>query len=216
MKGKWVFLTGIVLFFCTAAARSQTDWQLKQDKEGIKVYTRLMDNSPLKAVKTVCTINASLSVLTAVLLDIKNTTDWVYATKKITVLKQISLTELFYYSEINIPWPVNNRDFIVLLSVTQDPKTKVVSVIGYNKPDYIPPYKNIVRIQRSFSKWLITPLQNGLVKIEYILEADPGGSVPAWLINLFATKGPFETFKQLREQVKKPAYHHASLSFIKD
>ena len=77
-------------------------------------------------------------------------------------------------------------------------------------------HKDIVRIQESYSKWVITPLQNGQVKIEYELRVDPGGKVPVWLINMFATKGPFETFKKLREQVKKPFYSHISLPFIKD
>ncbi|MEP6727272.1 MAG: START domain-containing protein [Bacteroidota bacterium] len=215
MNGKWL-LAGVVLLIGSVRANAQTDWELKLDKEGINVFTKKMDNSPLKAVKTVCIINTSLTILTAVLLDINSTPDWVYATKKISLLKQVSGSELVYYSEIEIPWPVSNRDFIVLLAVTQDPKTKAVTVVGYNKPDYLPANKNIVRIQHSYSKWLITPLQNGQVKIEYILEVNPGGNVPAWLINLFAAKGPYETFIKLREQVKKPVYHHVKLPFIKD
>jgi START domain len=216
MNVKGFSLAGCILFFFILSSAAQTDWQLRQDKEGIKVYTKKMDNSPVKAVKTVCTINASLTRLTAVLLDIKSTTDWVYATKSITLLKQVSPAELFYYSELEIPWPADNRDFIVLLTVSQDQKTKVITVIGQNNPNYLPSYKNIVRVQHSYSKWIITPLQNGQVKIEYELQANPGGNVPAWLINMFVTKGPFETFKKLREQVKKPAYNYVSLPFIKD
>jgi len=216
MNRKRAFFTACILLLFTAYAAAQTEWELKEDKEGIRVYTKKVDNSPLKAVKTVCTVNTSLSTLTAVLLDINSSADWVYETKRITLLKQISPAELIYYSEINIPWPVLNRDFIVLLKVTQDEKTKAVTVMGYNKPDYLPENKNIVRIQQSYSKWLITPLQNGQVKIEYVLQVDPAGSVPAWMINLFATKGPFETFRKLREQVKKPVYSHSSFSFIKE
>jgi hypothetical protein len=216
MNTRRLFITGSLLFFICVSAYAQTDWELKVDKEDIKVFMKKLDGSSFKAVKTVCTVNTSLNVLTAVLLDVGNAVDWVYSTKKIKLLKQISPSELIYYSEINIPWPVTNRDFIVLLAVTQDPKTQAVSVIGYNKPDYIPAYKNIVRIPRSNSKWLITPLSNNQVKIEYTLEVDPGGSVPAWLINLFATKGPFETFKRLREEIKKPVYGKANLSFVKD
>ncbi|HMC84782.1 MAG TPA: START domain-containing protein [Chitinophagaceae bacterium] len=216
MKWSRLIIAAYLLLFLSSIAIAQTDWQLKVDKEGIKVYTKQMENSPLKAVKTVCTINTSLTILTALLLDINNTPEWVYATKKISLLKQVSLSDLIYYSEIEIPWPVSNRDFIVLLKVTQDQKTKVVSVIGDNKPDYLPAVKNVVRIKRSYSKWLISPLPNGQVKIEYILEVDPGGAIPAWLINMFATKGPYETFKKLREEVKKPAYIQASLAFIKD
>ena len=214
--GKTLFFILAGLLFIVLMAAAQPDWKLKQDKENIKVYTKNITNSPLKAIKIVGNINASLSALTAVLLDINSTKEWVYATKSIAVLKTISSSELIYYSELEIPWPVSNRDFIVLLKVTQDEKTKTVSVDGFNKPAYLPPNKNVVRIQQSYSKWVITPIPKGQLKIEYVLQVDPGGSVPAWLINLFATKGPFETFKKLREQVRKPVYANAKLEFIKE
>jgi hypothetical protein len=37
----------------------------------------------------------------------------------------------------------------------------------------------------------------------YTFETDPGGNVPAWLVNSFADKGPFESFKKLGELLKK-------------
>ncbi len=216
MNWKCFLLTGNIFFLLSAIAFSQNEWALKLDKEGIRVFTKDLNNSPFKAVKTVCTIDASLTKLTAVLLDINRSTDWVYATKFCTVLKQPSPSELFYYSEVTIPWPVNNRDFIVRLKVSQDEKTKVVTIEGENKPGLLPEKKNVVRIQQCYSKWIIAPQPNGQVKIEYVLQVDPGGMVPAWLINLFATRGPFESFKNLRLQVKKPAYSRVILPFIKD
>jgi hypothetical protein len=200
----------------TSTSFAQDNWQLKQDKEGIKVYTKNMDNSAFKAIKTVCTIDATPSVLTAVLLDINNSAEWVYATKRAVLLKQPAPDELYYYSEIAVPWPVSNRDFIVRLKVTQDERTRAVTVVADNQPRYLPENKNIVRVPQSSSKWLIEPLPGNQVKIEYVLQVDPGGTVPAWLINLFATKGPFESFKSLREQVKKPVYKQVKFAFIKN
>jgi len=210
------FLIIWIAFFFPPNVFAQDDWILKMDKEGIKVYTKNLDNSPYKAVKTVCTVDATLSRLTAVLMDIKGSKDWVYATKTCTLLNQPSPTELFYYSEVDIPWPVNNRDFIVRLKVTQDENNKAVTIEGENKPTYLPANTDIVRIPQSYSKWLITPMQNGKVQIEYVLQVNPGGTVPAWLINMFATRGPFESFQNLRKQVKKPDYAKVNLPFIKD
>ena len=158
MTWKYFLTTCSILFLLSTDSFSQSDWALKQDKEGIKVYTKNLENSPYKAVKTVCTIDASLTRLTAVLLDINSSTDWVYATKSCTVLKQTSPSELFYYSEVTVPWPVNNRDFIVRLKVSQDAKTKVVTVDGENKPALLPEKKNIVRIQQCSSKCFINRL----------------------------------------------------------
>lgn len=216
MQIKKFRLIFLMLFSFSSLTNAQDDWVLKSNRDGIKVYTKNLDNSPFKAIRTICTIDASLSRLTAVLLDINSTADWVYGTKSCTLLKQVSSSELFYYSEIEIPWPVSNRDFIVKLKVTQDPQTKIVTVDGDNMPNMLPENKNIVRIQKSFSRWLITPVSSNKVQVEYILQVDPGGSVPAWLINLFATNGPFESFKKLREQVKKPLYDAIRLPFIKD
>ena len=211
-----LFILYAFLAFTNINVYSQKNWELKVDKEGIKVYTKSGEHSSFKSVKTVCTIDASLSRLTAVLLDIDRTVDWVYATKKCSVLKQVSQSESIYYSEIDAPWPVSNRDFIVRLWAVQDEKTKAVSVLAENKPSYLPEHDDIVRIKQSYSKWVIEPLKGGKVKVEYTLQVDPGGNIPAWLINLFATKGPYESFKKLRLQVKKDIYNNVSLPFIKD
>ena len=216
MNFKSVFLTGVLLFFFSAFSFSQADWTLKLNKDGIKVYTKNLDNSPFKAIKTICTLQTTLSRLAVVLLDIKGGVDWVYATKKCDVLKQISPLEYIYYSEIEVPWPASNRDFIVRVKLTQDEKTKAITVDGENKPGYLPENKNIVRIQRSDAKWFIVPLPNGQVRVEYILQVDPGGNVPSWLINMFATRGPYESFRNLREQVKKATYNNMNLPAIKN
>ena len=210
------YFLSCILLFLSVHSFSQKNWELKVDKEGIKVYTKSSANSSFKSVKTVCTVDATLSRLTAVLLDIDRTVDWVYSTKKCSLLKQVSQSELIYYSEIGAPWPVSNRDFIVRLWAVQDEKTKAVSVLAENKPAYLPEYDDKVRIKQSHSKWILEPLPNGKVKIEYTLQVDPGGNIPAWLLNLFATKGPYESFKKLRLQVKKDIYNNVSLPFIKD
>ncbi len=206
----------LFLTLCSFSAIAQSDWKLHSSKDGIQVYTKNVPKSPFKALKTVCNIETSLSRLTAVLLDVKNTKDWVYATRVCSLLKQTSPSELFYYSEVSLPWPASNRDFIIRIAVSQDPKTKALTVIAENKPDYVPGKKGIVRIQQSEAHWLITPLANGFVKVEYTMAVDPGGLLPAWLVNMFVSKGPYQTFVKLREQVKKPMYNNIRLGFIKD
>jgi len=32
---------------------------------------------------------------------------------------------------------------------------------------------------------------------------DPSGSIPAWIVNAFAVKGPFETFSKLGDFLKQ-------------
>lgn len=198
--------------FCSA----QEEWALKVNKDSIKVFTKTVSESKIKAVKVECILPSTLTQITAAILDIKTCDQWVYNTKSCVIIKQTSPSELYYYSEVNVPWPVSNRDFIAHIIVKQDPKTKAVTVDGLNEPDMVTVKQNIVRVRHSLAKWVITPASKGFIKVEYVLSVDPGGSIPVWLINMFATKGPFETFKRLKNHLKQPQYVTAHYPFIVD
>lgn len=212
-----VFLSLLLgtLFFTTGIL-AQTGWKLKTDKDGVQVYLQTGGTASFKPVKTVTVVSASLTKVAAVLLDVMRTPEWVYGTKLCSILKQESPASLYYYAEISMPWPVKNRDFIIKISMSQHEQTKVITVLAENKPDYLPVKSNLVRIQHSAGRWTITPLPDGKVKIEYVLEVDPGGILPASIVNMFSFDGPFRSFKHLQERVNLPAYTNAKFAFIKD
>jgi hypothetical protein len=195
---------------------AQSDWKLSTNKEGIKIYTSIVPNSKVKAVKVECSFKATTSQLVAVLLDVKACPEWVYHTKSCTLVKQVSPSELYYYSEVSLPWPAENRDFVAHLTVTQNPETKVVIVDGPAVEGFVPVKEDIVRVDHSKGKWIITPLGKDQIKVEYSLHVDPGGALPVWLVNMFATDGPMQIFRNLKLQLQKPAYKNIKLSFIEN
>ena len=207
--GHLLMISCLLLSFSAAGQA----WELKTEEEGIKVYTRPVENSAIKAIKVECTVEASLSQLMAVLLDIPASDEWVYSTKFCRVQKMLSPNELIYHSEIEVPWPVSNRDFVVRIKLEQDSLTKTLTVSGENLPQYLDEQEGVVRIMHTVSHWAATPRDTS-VDIVFTLHVDPGGLIPAWLINLFATRGPLETFRNLRSQVKKAEYQDARFPFI--
>lgn len=211
-----IIVYAVLLLTCLQKANAQQSWQLSTETAGIKVFNTPVPDSRVKALKVECEFNATLSQLVAVLLDVKTCTQWVYHTRLCELLKQVSPSELYYYSEISIPWPAENRDFVAHLVVKQDPETKVVYVDGPAVPGFVPLKKGIVRIDHSIGKWVLTPTVNNHVKVVYTLQVDPAGAIPAWLINMFAAEGPIQSFKGLKLQLQKPAYRHAALPFIRD
>lgn len=206
----------VIVIFISFSAIAQEDWKLKSEKDNIKIYSKSLPESKIKSLKVVCPINARLTQLAAVLLDIKATAEWVYKTKSAIVQKQLSPTEIIYYSEIDMPWPLSNRDFIVRIKVSQDPVSKIITVDTENLPNYLPVKEDIVRVVRSEAKWVFKPMGKNQVLIEYTLVVDPAGSIPTWLVNMFSTKGPLECFQKLKEQINKPAYARVRLPFITD
>ncbi len=206
----------LVLSSAFFQVKGQAKWVLKTDKDGIQLYYRSVSASPFKALKTVCTLQTSLSSVAAVLLDVLRTSEWVYGTSSCSILKQESPSVVYYYAEMGMPWPVTNRDFIIKISMVQDPVSKVITVLAENQPDFIPEKKKLVRIRSSSGKWRIEPLSNGRVRVEYQLYVEPGGSVPSSLMNMFSGKGPVESFNNLRERVVMKEYAKAVIPFIQN
>lgn len=211
-----LFLCFILSFTGLNLASAQEKWALSVNKEGIQVYTRPIENSKIKAIKVVTSVPASSSQLLAAILDIQTCGDWVYHSKENVMIKQISPLDLIYYSLVDVPWPAEDRDYVVHIQAEQDPQTKVITVNSPCIPGYVDEKKNIVRISHSVGKWTITPVSKNQVRAEYVLEVDPMGNIPAWLINLFATKGPLETFRNLKVHVQKEAYKRARFKLISD
>src|ERR1700754_5364044 len=167
MMTRTIFFTFILLGLFPLSGRSQDDWKLKTDKDGINIFTRTFPDSKFKAIKVEVELDATLSQMVAVVLGVNTGAQWVYSTKSSVLLKQVSPSELYYYSEVSIPWPAANRDFIAELRAVQDSHSRVVTIYGPIFPDYLPVKKDIVRVRRSEGKRIISPLGKEKIKVEY-------------------------------------------------
>jgi hypothetical protein len=212
---KRFFSFGLLLFafvFCSA----QDDWKLKSDKDGIKSYSRRSADSKLNSIKVESDFLASSSRFVSVILDVASYDDWIYGSKSTHLVKQVSATELYYYSEVKFPWPAVNRDFVSHITVNQDAHSKIITINATNVSGWEPLKENIVRIERSVAKWIIKPKGKEEVSVIYELQADPGGDLPIWLINGFSSTGIIATFKNLRTWLTKKEPVVNAASFIKD
>jgi START domain len=209
-------IIAFLLVFKAHPLLGQNEWKLKTEKEGIKVYAEVVPDSKIKAVKAIGEYNATASELVALLMDIKTSPDWVYHVKSCKMINQVSPSELYYYLEISVPWPASNRDLVVHLKVSQDPDTKIITIDAPAVPGLVPVKKGIVRVDESTGKWTITPLGTDQIRVEYVVHVNPGGSVPSWVVNLFATEGPFEIFRNIRLQLQKSVYKNTNLSYLKN
>lgn len=203
---------------CLAAyfhAGAVTEWKLKKEAGDLRIYTAAIENSDYKAVRVSCIVKGKFSQVIAVLFDIDRQKEWVFNDKYSKLLKRVQSNELIYYSEVSVPWPATNRDFIAHLKVTQS-SANTVTIASHAEPSFIPEKNGIVRVKASSAQWTMTAIGNGQIKIDYVVQFDPAGSVPAWLTNMFVTKGPYETFSQLQSRMNMPAYQNVHFDFIKD
>jgi len=208
-------LISICIFF-QPPEKSQEHWTLKKDKNGIKVFARKNKGFKFNELKVEALLEGKISQLAAVIFDIKNQKNWVYKTAKSDLLQTVTATDIFYYTEIEVPWPLNNRDMAVHMTVQQNSQTKVMTIVAKNVDDYLPAKKDKVRIKYSNAVWIATPVSNSQYKVEYRIQFDPGEDVPAWILNMFSTAGPYESFINLKQKLKEPQYAQIKFPSIID
>jgi len=194
-----------LIFFVSAISKApgQYNWKLSKEKDGIKVYLAENPKSKFKNIKVECTLQGTFDKLIAILTDIEHLKDWVYNTKISYLVKKISPYDLYYYTETHIPWPMSNRDVVVHLKIMKDSLQRFIRITSISENRFIPEKEDKVRIVYSHVNWYVTMPTVKTISVIYTFEADPGGSLPAWVVNSFADKGPYESFKKLSEILKR-------------
>lgn len=193
------------VLFCMGFLPSigQTNCILKVEKDSVKVWVCRLNNSKYKAVKSLFILPGSLSEITAMVLDVDGHGEWNYKTVSSRILKKISDREIIYYTEIAAPILTSNRDFVIRMTVDQNPVTQDVIIDLVSIPDYIPPKQNVIRVPFSKARWTIKSLSVSILQLDYYIEIDLGGSVPAWIVNMVAPQAPVETFRRMRSTIGK-------------
>jgi hypothetical protein len=202
---KFAFLKTFFFLFCSAfcsASFAQYNWKLSKDKDGIRVYESDVPKSNFKSIKVECTLEGSYEKLMAVLSDFGHQKDWVYNNKTSYLLKRVNPYEYYYYAETYLPWPMSNRDAAIHLKMTRDSLNRFLKITAVSVPDFVPQKSGKIRVPRTDISWYVTMPTERTISIVYIFDAEPGGTLPAWLVNMFADKGPYQSFKKLSEILK--------------
>jgi hypothetical protein len=211
-----LFLISTLLLSATSFCFSQNNWQKQKEDEGIIIYTQEIPNSNFKAFKGEGEIDASLTNIVAVFLDMKSFIDWSPGAIEAKTLQKVAPNERINYIVTDAPWPVTDRDGVYQFSITQNPTDQSVLVQVTAKEGHYPIQKKRIRITQSTGYWKLIPISKNKTKVIYENHADPAGSLPAWLVNSSTVSLPFNTIKNLRKQAKKEQYQNRQFTFVKD
>ena len=206
----------LLLVSTTFSYTQDNNWVLKNETDDIKIFYRKAPESKVNEVKVETEIKSNLSTVIAVLRDIQAYPDWIYNCVLAERLPQATPEVNYYYSEINFPWLLSNRDFIARSQLTQDPATKIIEIQVEGISDMLPEKKKKVRIPEMKINWKISPLDEDRVHISYHLHSDPGGSIPAWLINMFIDQGPRHTLQDLHKMLERGKYQEVKFADIQE
>lgn len=177
---------------------AQDGWSLAKDAEGIKVYVRNVEGSPLREFRGEVQIKATPEDVVKVLRDADAYRQWMPGVATSELLKATD-TEQFHYLDNKAPWPVSNRDGVYHFTYAKA-GDGAVTVRVEAVPDYLPLREGKVRIPQAKGQWKLVPDADG-VKVTYQMHASPGGAIPDWLANQTVVDTPYGTLKALRSRL---------------
>ncbi len=207
-----------LLFTCITTsflfAQNTDGWVFKNEKEGVKVYYR--KTSDVYELKLITSLKVSLSGLVTLLSEVDNYPKWGYKVSESRELKKVSDWETYYYSKLDFPWPLDDRDIVVRSRIDQDPITRRITASSVAVSDYLPVNKGVVRMDNAHTTWTLLPGPGGWTYVEYYIYSNPGGSLPDWLVNMALDVGPRETIKNIRSFVQQEKYQRVKLAHLRE
>ena len=111
-------LSILLLFLLIVPVFSQEKWKLEKDKDGIKVWTRKVENTKLKESKVSAVINAPIEKVVDFLRDYKNYEKISYKVDdgSVRLLKKVSNNEFYVYITASAPL-IKRRDLITHFNI---------------------------------------------------------------------------------------------------
>jgi len=197
-------LFGVAIFNSVFLLQRESEWELRKERDDIRIYTRKVEGYKIQEVKGVTEIEASPERILKVLRDVKGYPEWIHSCTVAEVLEISGDNEIIYYTVIKVPWPVTDRDMVQKMEIEDLQGSYQTHTLSL--PEFIPEKKGLVRMPASNGGWKLVGRVNGTTLVEMQFLNDPGGSIPGWLVNMLLTESPFQTMSGLKDQVKKDKY----------
>ncbi|MCA0933342.1 hypothetical protein LCM02_12840 [Lutimonas saemankumensis] len=208
----------ITLFLCLLifdVSNGQENWDLVKDKKEIQVYTRTNTISSFKEFKAVTEIKATVNDFLAVIYDIEGLPDWGYNIKESRLLDRPDEYIQTYYAVAKAPWPYKNRDGVYKNIISWDPKKKEL-LVKIEMPEGVMSLNDSYVRMDGYGYWKIREQNDNLIQVTFQMQVDPGGSIKAWMANMFVSDSPFFTLQGLREAITLEKYQDKDFEILKN
>ena len=198
--GFYVIPLGVVVLLLQVPASYglSDDWRLEKVDHGVKVYSRAVSHSPIRAVKGEVIINTDIESAVDFLANVELRPSWDEMCVEAYLVASPAADVEQIYVHHDLPWPVKDRDMIMEVKWHRDTDTGVATMHGKAIASGVPEYGDRVRVRDSVNSWVITPLAQGGISLEAEMHADPAGPIPAWLLNWLSVEAPITTLQKIK------------------
>ena len=202
------FLPYMVVFFSifvlssTPLVAEEEEWRFVYGTEDIKVHKRVKSGSSFLEFKAIGDLRGEITEYINVLLDTDKMPDWAPQCFEAKNVEIINENENIIYAACNGIWPVSDRDYIAKRTVISDPEMTTVRInIDLTENSNVPISNNRIHIPHLQCYWILKKIDSAYTHVELHAFVDPGGWLPAWLVNWGYRWIPFRFLKNLETEV---------------
>jgi len=216
-----IFLLYLILPIFNSQAQeiaNKASWILWKENAHSQVHYRKTNHQNLIEIKSTSQVNSSLSAFLIFLQDPKNTPQWLDNVKQCEVLQTIDNYNHIFKTEFKGFWPIKSREMIVHSRYWQNKDLslgiEIKDIVEENNGST--DKSKSIKIKVLSAHWLITPISDNRISIEYAFIVDVRGSIPQWLVNNMMLKSIWKTLANIQQQLPLDKWQQQSLPFIKE
>lgn len=200
----WPLLIGL---FLPGRAWAQ-NWEELFEEKGITVWQREVKGTSFVEFRGRGEIAASIRDLAAIIRDNNKKTEWMHQCAEDFAIQYKAPLQIVTYNRTASPvFFISDRDVVLDVRAELKPAERSILIAFKNvQHAKMPDRDGVVRMPRLVGHWLLEALGPTSTRLTYQVAADPGGALPAWLVNMVSKNIPFHTIDNLRRQVGKPGY----------
>ncbi|MCP4251851.1 MAG: hypothetical protein GY775_00325 [Candidatus Scalindua sp.] len=210
-----VFLLVAVSAYNPLAAEEE-EWHLAYKTNGIDVYRRVTGSSKFLEFKATGNLRGVMSEYVSAILDTDKHPDWAPRCLEARNIEKINDQEFIIYVVYAGVWPTADRDYAARMSIVSEPDrpTVCIHVERVELPGALSVATERIHIPYLKSCWIFEQISQDFTRVELRAHVDPGGWIPAWLVNLGYSKVPYQFLLNLESQVAKRLNHTSPLANV--
>jgi hypothetical protein len=192
----------LLVLLAGAEAVSGSEWRILDNSDGIEVALREEPGRDLPTMRGRAVLEGDIDRLLAIIIDPDQATEWAEGASKVTMLEREPHRAIIH-TYIDIAWPVWDRDLVTSGTVrTVEPGNEYV-LSNAAVDGIVPEKEGVIRMKKAFTQFHLKKQGPDRVWVEYLVNVDPGGSLPKWLVRWTQKSVPAQTLKNLQRQLKK-------------
>ncbi len=200
------FMGALALCLLPLTGYSEPKWEKIRDDANMQIYRGVVAGSPLTAFKGVRVMDAKITKIVEVIVseDTAMRKNWVDRLSKFDVLEKRSANDWTFYAAYDMPWPIDNRDYVIDGKMSIDPAQNQV-LISMKSVQHAKGPKTVgVRAELMDSTYKLVPLPGDKTEVTVTIQTDPRGELPPWLVNLIQKSWPANTLTKLEATARGP------------